>query len=171
MNELNFPKKEREESGKVDHYGADMMKHLQMKTESEYKATQDFDGYVAFDPDFCEKYAHIPKKIQNAVITKLYKLGKIDGKRGEYGEVLLKVIPEVQKRKAKPLNPHLQAMEDAWKILAEKELPVYYHNDSNAKRIARSQQNHPEYWTEYFEKYGHINAASEYAEEEYGEYE
>lgn len=170
MSELNFPEKKKTE--KVDHYGIEMLKHLQSISDKAYQTSQDFDGYVEFEPDFCEKYAHIPKRIQNAVITKLYRLGKIDGRRGEYGEILLKVISEERKPKSDyRLNPHLQAMEDAWKIIAEKELPVYYHNDSNAKRIARSQQNHPEYWTEYFEKYGRINAVSKYAEEEYGEYE
>lgn len=170
MNDLKFP--EKKQSKKLGHFEIDMLKHLQSKTERAYEISQDFDGYVEFEPDACEKYAHIPIKFQNAVIAKLYRLGKIDGRRGEYGEILLKVISKERKPKSDyRLSPHLQAMEDAIRIIAEKELPVYYHNDSNAKRIARSQQNHPEYWTEYFEKYGRINAASKYAEEEYGEYE
>lgn len=148
MDNLNFPLMEKKSKG-LSGNAIEMKTHIKYRSDRMLEISKDFDGFIKFDPYLCERNAKIKIQDQNAAIRELYEHGDIDGRRGENGEIYLKIKQEKQEKKAPPEwhRPRDEAGR-RWMKLARNP-PTYQHGKTVCDYLEEADRRFkdPEWWS------------------------
>ena len=148
MDNLNFPLMEKKSKG-LSGNALEMKTHIKYRSDRMFEISKDFDGFIKFDPYLCERNAKIKIQDQNSAIRELYEHGDIDGRRGENGEIYLKIKQEKQEKKAPPEwhRPRDEA-ERRWMKLAYHP-PTYQHDKNVVDYLEDADRRFkdPEWWS------------------------
>lgn len=140
MDNLNFPLMAKKSKG-LSGNAIEMKTHIKYRSDRMFEISKDFDGFIKFDPYLCERNAKIKIQDQNAAIRELYEHGDIDGRRGENGEIYLKIKQEKQEKKAPPEwhRPRDEAGR-RWMKLARNP-PTYQHGKTVCDYLEEADRN------------------------------